>query len=96
MYEGGILWNETKANTYSTVSCQQAGDQFVPGLSLTRECFYTGTWSVVDFTNCTLRENVSSFASISVVLEGDIDVQNNRTILETTVSYIKSTFNCVD
>ena len=78
----------TAAGTYADISCQEAGNQFSPFALLTRYCSHSGIWESVELTNCTLKPNVSSFASISIVLAGNEieDVHNNENILEENVS----------
>ncbi len=67
----GILWDNTNAGSYASVSCDNIGRQFSPLNIITRECLSSGYWSTFDFTNCTLKSDVTSFATVSIVLNSD-------------------------
>ena len=83
-YNSGILWRATDADSYARVSCREAGSQFSPFDYITRHCSSGGNWYPVDFINCTLMSNVSSFASVSIVLSGNEidDAMNSEDELE--------------
>ena len=55
---------------------------------LTRDCFELGTWGPVDFSQCTLNDNlIGNLGILSIVLTGVTlsEIEGNRTTLEAEV-----------
>ena len=62
-FSNGIFWPATAFGNTASVPCTEAVmDQFVSDLYVTRQCSDTGNWKYVDYTNCLLNDEFSTFA----------------------------------
>ena len=79
-YERSILWNETESGDVASIPCASAGSLFGTVSMITRSCSTLGVWEPADFSQCSINEVGTDFASIWITFEeDDVDVIRDNT-----------------